>query len=387
MATTWEQLSFLVPPNAALDWRMVVLCDVAIGAGILASLPATPAALAERVELDEQAVRVLLEALAQWQVVKAGYESTFGLGPAAPTSPDAAAVIRHHAAAIRSWAGRLPERVGRKESPPTPSVELPDFRRVEIMLEALDVNGRESAPGAVEACHKRLPNARSVLDLGGGHGQYGLEFARRGLQVTMQDTDGVVAWARNKGQLEAAGIRLFAGDFFKRFPEGLFDIVFCAGVVYTYGPAEVIEMYGRIRTAVAPGGAVAIHTFVRGDDPLASLFAVQIMSARTISVSRCTRAISTRVLRMCRIARSASSRTSAISKDWAVSCMSWVVAPWWTNSPASSAQADCKACNKAKREWPVRSMPSRTRSKSTRLKLADLAISSAASLGIIPISP
>lgn len=60
--------------------------------------------------------------------------------------------------------------------------------------------------------------ARRVLDLGGGHGQYALEFARRGLETTMQDRPGVVDYARRQGRLEEAGVELFAADFFEALP-------------------------------------------------------------------------------------------------------------------------------------------------------------------------
>jgi SAM-dependent methyltransferase len=149
-----------------------------------------------------------------------------------------------------------------------------------IMLAALDVNGRESAPGAVDACLDRLPGARRALDLGGGPGQYALELARRGLDVTLQDQAPAVQWVEQRGELAAAGVARFTGDFFETFPDRPFDLVFCSGVVYTYGPDDVVELYRRARVAIAPGGALAVHTFVRGDVPLAPIFAVQMLGSR-----------------------------------------------------------------------------------------------------------
>lgn len=275
MASAWDELSFLVPPGEALDWRMVVLCDAAASCGVLAGLPATPRAVAARLDLDDHAVRVVLEALAQWRVVEE-VEGTYALGPAAPASPDATAVIRHHAAAVRNWAGQVEPSLRGGAQPRSPG----DQRGMGIMLAALDVNGRESAPGAVDACLERLPGARRALDLGGGHGQYALELARRGLDVTLQDQAPAVEWTEQRGELARAGVTRFTGDFFETFPDGVFDAVFCAGVVYTYGPDAVLELYRRVRAAIAPGGALAVHTFVRGDAPLAPIFAVQMLGSR-----------------------------------------------------------------------------------------------------------
>ncbi len=275
VASVWDELSFLVEPGAALDWRLVVLTDAAASCGLLDRLPATPQEVAADLDLDDHAVRVVLEALAQWRVVEEGESGAYVPGPAAPPTPDATAVLRHHAAAIRNWAGQV-EASLRRDDRPRP----PNPHGMGIMLAALDVNGRESAPGTVDACLERLPGARTALDLGGGHGQYALELARRGLDVTMQDQPPAVQWAEQRGELTEAGVRLFPGDFFETLPEQRFDLVLCAGVVYTYGPDQVLELYRRAREAIAPGGALAVHTFLRGDLPLAPVFAVQMLGTR-----------------------------------------------------------------------------------------------------------
>ena len=269
----WEELSFLAPPDEAQDWRMVVLCNAAAQAGVLAALPATPAELAGRLGLDEHAVGVVLEALAAWSVVRATAGEVWVLGPRAP-SADATAVLGHHARALGLWSSNLDDRLHGRSSPqarPTP-------QKVAQMLEALTINGRESAPGTVDACLARVPGATQALDLGGGHGEYALELTRRGLAVTVQDQDHVIEAAREAGRLEQAGIDLFAGDFFEVLPEGPFDLVLCAGVTYTFDAARNVELYRRVRSILAPGGVLAVHTFLRGTDPRAALFAVQMLS-------------------------------------------------------------------------------------------------------------
>lgn len=95
----------------------------------------------------------------------------------------------------------------------------------------------------------------------------------------MQDRPGVVELARRKGRLSAAGVELLAGDFFESLPAGPFDLVFCAGVTYTYDAENNIELYRRLKPLLVPGGVLALHTFLRGTDPLASIFAVQMLMA------------------------------------------------------------------------------------------------------------
>jgi len=249
---------------------MVLLYDAAVDTGVLDGLPGCPEAVAARLGLHPHPVRVVLDGLALWNIVVAGPDGVYALGSA--PGKDACAVLRHHARAIRSWSA-IPARL--RGERPTPMGTDP--RRVEIMLDALAVMARESAPAAVDACLARTPEARSVLDLGGGHGQFGLEFARRGLQVTMQDRAEVVELARAKGWLALSEVELFAGDFFEALPDGTFDIVFCAGVVYTFGAERNVDLFRRVRPIIAAGGSLAVHTFLRGTDELATLFAAQML--------------------------------------------------------------------------------------------------------------
>lgn len=272
----WDELSFLAVPGQVQDWRMILLYDAAVDAGVLAALPATPAQLEGRLGLDGHAVEVVLRALAAWDVVAVGDDGAYAAGEGAPAG-DAASVLRHHARSMRMWSAHLDDRLRGRVVSRGPV----DPRRVELMLEALAVNGRESAPAAVSACLERRPGARRVLDAGGGHGEYAMEFARRGLQATMQDRPDVIDTARRHGHLAQAGVQLFAGDFFDTLPDEAFDLVFCAGVTYTFDAERNLLLYRRLRSVLAPDGVLAIHTFLGGTDPLASIFAVQMVAAST----------------------------------------------------------------------------------------------------------
>ncbi|CAN5498819.1 methyltransferase [soil metagenome] len=267
----WQELAFLVPPDELRDWRMVLLYDAAVDNGVLDALPASPAALASDLGLDAHAVRVVLDGLALWGIVEVDDGGVFTLTSTAPDG-DGTAVLRHHARAIRGWSN-IAERVRGVVPDPTAMTAA----RVEIMLDALAVMGRESAPGAVDACLAAAPEAGSVLDLGGGHGQFALEFAGRGLRVVMQDRPEVVDLAQRKGWLAGSDVELFGGDFFETLPDERFDIVFCAGVVYTMDADRILRLLQGVRPIIAPGGHLAVHTFLRGTDELATLFSAQML--------------------------------------------------------------------------------------------------------------
>lgn len=264
-------LSFLAAPGAVADWRLVLLYDVAARAGLLDHLPATAADLAGRLDLDERVARAVLDALGVWEVVVLDADGRYASGPGLPEG-EAGAVLRHHAGALRQWAGPLTQRLhgedlaGDRRWAVTPA----DFH------DALAGRARRSAPATVDAVLGHFPEARSVLDLGGLHGEYAMEFAQRGLQATMQDVATMVEVARARGRLDAAGVQVFVGDFFDALPDLVFDVVLVTGVAHTYGPDANVRLYERLRAVLPEGGGLVIGTRLGSvEDPVGRLFAVQ----------------------------------------------------------------------------------------------------------------
>lgn len=265
------ELTFLAPAGEVADWRLILLCDVAASTGLLDRLPGTADDIASRLGLDPHAVRVVLDALTVWVVVARKADGTYTAGTD-PPDPEAIATVRHHARSLRGWAAAAEPRL-RGQPRPDP-VSKPD---PEPFHDALAVTARRAAPGIVDACLARFPDARSVLDLGGLHGEYALEFGRRGLRATMQDQPGMIDVARRRGRLEAAGVELFEGSFFETVPEGPFDLAFCSGITHTFDGNRNLTLYRNLRPVVAAGGGVAVVTFLRNRHPITALFAVQML--------------------------------------------------------------------------------------------------------------
>ena len=264
-------LTFLAPPGEAADWRVVVLCDAAASTGVLEKLPGTAEELSDRTGLEPQALRVVLDALAAVGVLESDGDGRFTLGSAAP-EPAALATVRHHARALRRWATSLEPRLRGEPTRDPAGITDP-----EMFHDALAAHARKVAPEVVDVCLQRFPDARTVLDLGGLHGEYSLEFTRRGLQATMQDQPAMVDVARRRGRLEAAGVELFEGSFFETVPEGPFDLACCSGSTHTFAAERNRTLFRNLRPVVAPGGGVAVVTFLRGRNPLTPLFAVQML--------------------------------------------------------------------------------------------------------------
>lgn len=269
--TTASDLTFLAPPGEIADWRLVVLCDVAAERGVFDNLPGSVDEVAGKAGLDPHALRVVLDALVTLEVLSSDGDGRYDRGPAAP-GPDRLPSIRHHARALRRWSLALDPQL-RGETPPGSSA-TPD---PEMFHDALAANARKAAAGVVDAVLARFPEAKTVLDLGGLHGEYSLEFTRRGLRATMQDKPEVIEVVRRRGRLEAAGVELYAGSFFDSVPPGPFDLAFCSGITHTFDGARNLTLYRNLRPVVAPGGGVAVVTFLRGRHPIGALFAVQML--------------------------------------------------------------------------------------------------------------
>ena len=259
------------PVEPVPDWRQSLYYGSAREAGILGGIPGTPAEVAAKAGVDADATRVLLEALEVWGIVTATGDGRYEGGPAWP-SPDEDAALLQQARFIRGTAIHLPDRIrGVVEPlPPRSTEELAQWQA------AMAARARTVAPGLADACLFRVPHARRVLDLGGGHGEYALEFARRGLTAVLQDRPEMLGFPDRREVWAAGGVELFPGDFFETLPEGPFDLVFCAGVTHTFDGERNRLLYRRIRPLVPDDGAFAIATFLRGT-PRARLFAVQML--------------------------------------------------------------------------------------------------------------
>ena len=75
----------------------------------------------------------------------------------------------------------------------------------------------------------------SILDIGGGPGQYSIHFARKGHPVTLLDLSGEnVRFAKKKARQYGVKITALQGDALdlSRFPDGSFDAVFLMGPLY-----------------------------------------------------------------------------------------------------------------------------------------------------------
>ena len=253
----------------------------------LADGPATARELAERADLDERAVGIVLPALAEAGTLERA-DSRFALTDAArrhladPDSPDfVGGGLPLWLDGLRGFT-RLPEvlRSGDPIERPEPEDEAD---REEAEREGLEkfMAGMAAAPDArvrriVDACLERMPDARRVLDLGGGPGHMARAFVERGLRATLFDRPPVVDFVGDAyGLSEVDGLELAGGDFTEDpLPDGPFDVVLVSNIVHSYAPEQNRALLDKVAGVTAPGGVVAIADFFRGRSSRAVRFAL-----------------------------------------------------------------------------------------------------------------
>lgn len=260
----------LVPTPAAEAWGGMALAGVLIGAvrlGVTDRLAAGPASveeLAGELGLDAAPLRLLLECLRSGGHLalrrdryRLSRSSRRWLDPASPLC-----VARFVAANDDHWAwwARLAEvvRTGTAIGQHSAPAEDPYWRRYIYgqwdlsRISAAEVAGRLRLP----------PGARMVLDVGGGHGWYSAQLCRRHPQLSATVFDLPPSAAVGREIIAAAGfadrVAHRAGDALVDDLGGPYDAALCFNVIHHLSPDQIVELFRRIRAALAPGATFAV---------------------------------------------------------------------------------------------------------------------------------
>jgi 2-polyprenyl-3-methyl-5-hydroxy-6-metoxy-1,4-benzoquinol methylase len=260
----------VVPTAAAEAWGGMGLSAVVIAAvrsGMAARLakgPATAGELAADLGLDPVPTRLLLDCLRSGGHVRCragryrlSRSARRWLDPASRLS--VAGFVAATADYWDWWSGldevtRTGRPAGHHDAPP----DDPYWRR--YITGQLDL----ARLSAGEVARKlRLPaGARSLLDIGGGHGWYSAQLCRRhpGLSATVLDLPGSAAIGREI--IAAAGmsdrVRHREGDAITADLGSGYDGVLCFNLVHHLRPEQVVGLFTRIHGALAPGGSLTV---------------------------------------------------------------------------------------------------------------------------------
>lgn len=278
------------PPSAArlkecrrgAEWAATAAAAAGLGLfEALAEGPADMAGLAEGLEADGRALRILLGPLEALGLVRRDGDRVELTDEGRARYADPTSDVYEAGAAVfwrmnmRSWLDL--EEIVRSGAPP--GAERDDgpgrSRSVAEFMAAMATKPAEQVARTVDLCLARRPGARTVLDVGGGPGLHSRAFAERGLRATLFDRPETIEHVGEAyGLREAEGVDLVAGDFLETLPDGPFDLVLLSNITHIYGPETNRSLLRRLAEHQPPGGVVAVLDFVRGVSPFAPLFAI-----------------------------------------------------------------------------------------------------------------
>lgn len=260
----------LVPTPAAEVWAGMALSGVLIAAtesGLTARLAGAPATLEQltaELGLDPTALGLVLDFLrAGGHVRQRGSRYQLSRRSRRWLDPDSDLSVARFVAGNADywqWWSSLAE-VTRSGSPVSHHDAEPDSpywrRYVTGQLEL----ARLSAGEVARRVH--VPSgARTMLDLGGGHGWYSAAMCRRHPQLTATVLD--LPGSARIGREVMARVGLTDrvvhrdGDALTAELGGPYDVVLCFNLIHHLGPAQVGTVLSKIHGALAPGGSLAI---------------------------------------------------------------------------------------------------------------------------------
>lgn len=256
----------------------LLILGAAVKTGMVEALrkSTTCASLAEELTLNPRAVWMVLEALADLgYVTRQGEAVTLSeetrkmiYDPAAPNYVGFAFMHRYNM--IGSWV-QLPEVLASGQ----PASRDQDPENTRYFMEGMRHGAEKSAPAIADFLLTDTVNGVRVLDIGGGPLIYGSAFTARGAKVTVMDLPPVVQLMQ--GKAKKAGIAMFPGDFNLGLPPGLFDLAYLGNICHIFGETENRELFRKVSQVLVPGGRIAIVDMVRGTNPFAAVFGVNML--------------------------------------------------------------------------------------------------------------
>lgn len=127
-----------------------------------------------------------------------------------------------------------------------------------------------SSAGRILAAARPFAGCRHLVDVGGGDGTNAISAATThpGLRITVFDQPTVCARAGQRAAAAGLGARIAThpGDLFTTpFPAGI-DAALMAHLVTIWSRERNLELMGRIRAALPPGGRFAVYGMMGVDD-------------------------------------------------------------------------------------------------------------------------
>jgi 2-polyprenyl-3-methyl-5-hydroxy-6-metoxy-1,4-benzoquinol methylase len=260
----------LVPTPAAEAWAGMALSGVLVAAtrlGVtarLAAAPATAEELADDLNLDPTATRLLLNCLQSiGHVSRRADRYQLSRRSRRWLDPDSDLSVARFVDSVDdywAWWSALSEviRAGQSVRHHHASSEDSYWRRyVTGQFELARLSVSEVARSL------ELPDgSRTLLDIGGAHGLYSAELCRRHPQLvaTVFDLPGSARIGREIVVEEGMTDRVShtEGNALTDDLDGPYDVVLLFNLVHHLDPQQIVGLFGKIHAALSPGGLLAV---------------------------------------------------------------------------------------------------------------------------------
>jgi SAM-dependent methyltransferase len=256
----------------------------------LATGPLTVAELAEQAEISERGAQAVLDGLLALDLVDRDgdrYANTpeaaeHLVGGTRHSLTRFAALKRNHMASLTELSAVV--RAGQPTA--TPVVEVADNPHWEDLVVALAAQSVPTALLSAELLALADAGPISILDVGGGSGVYSSTWLEANPKAAAEQLD----WA----PINQIARRLVAeqgladrfttrdGDFHEiDLGEQLYDVAVYSHIAHQESPESNVEIFGRLRRALRPGGVLVVCDYVVDDDrsgpPFALTFASEML--------------------------------------------------------------------------------------------------------------
>lgn len=270
--------------KASVDRLLLVVG--ALRSGLIDALatagPAPVAHVAGTAGADERASRIVLEALADENLVERTSDGG-GVALYSLTSAGRAHLVDegplleragliHQVNKLRGWL-ELCEVI--RTGKPAPRNSEPG--RFDTMVSAMGERDPEILDEIVDQCFAYAGNIHTMVDIGGAVGHLARLFSRRGVKATLFDREETLPVARRFLGDEAAGITMVGGDYTASLPAGPFDLVYFGNVYHIYDRDTNARVTREAYAITAESGTIAIQGYVWGLSERAAMFAVNML--------------------------------------------------------------------------------------------------------------
>lgn len=240
--------------------------------------PSAAAEIAKKLKTDPRATEILLDALTGMGLVSKSrggrYKNTATSNRylVKDTRLYQGDIIRHASTMWRNFSA-LDEvvRTGR------PAQRAFDRESFIMGMHNLTVLRTESLIKAVG-----LKSVKTMLDLGGGPGTNAIAMTKKGVKATVFDLPETIKIAKKVARHEGVEeIKFIAGDFHIDGIGSGYDLILLSQIFHAYSAEENIALLRKCKTAVNPGGRVAVQEFPINETltapPHSALFSVNML--------------------------------------------------------------------------------------------------------------